>query len=109
MNYFLDSTSGSTLMSNIAGSSLKEAGNNHWSLPNSDATNSTGFTALPFGVNIFGFTNFGSAAYYWSTTEVNNNGVFTHAYTIWLTKDSGSLYILGYKKMRGFSVRCVND
>jgi len=103
----LNGTSGITLMSNIAGSSLKEAGNNHWSLPNSDATNSTGFTALPFGANIIGFTDFGSAAWYWSTTEVN--GVFTHANTIRLNKDSGSLYILGYKKIRGFSVRCVKD
>ncbi len=99
---------GSTI-SNIAGSSLKEVGNNNWFLPNSDATNSTGFTALPFGANIFGFTNFGSAAYYWSTNETNNNGVFTNAYCVALTKDSGFLKILSYKKMRGFSVRCVKD
>jgi uncharacterized protein (TIGR02145 family) len=36
--------------SNIAGSKIKEAGTNNWVFSNNDATNSSGFTALPGGM-----------------------------------------------------------
>jgi uncharacterized protein (TIGR02145 family) len=58
----------------IAGSFLKESGTSHWIPPNSDATNSSGFTALPGGIRYYGngfFTNNGNAGFWWTTTTVN--------------------------------------
>ena len=55
---------------NIAGAKLKESGSVHWISPNYEATNETGFTALPGGRRnhlgyCFEIRNFG---YWWSST-----------------------------------------
>ena len=42
----------------LASAKLKESGTSHWSSPNTDATNESGFTALGAGVR--GFTNYGN-------------------------------------------------
>ena len=56
----------------IAGGKLKEAGTSHWASPNTGATNSSGFTALPGGYreSITGtFNNIEITGGFWSATD----------------------------------------
>ena len=89
-----------------AGSKLKEKGNSHWMIQNSDATNETGFTALPGGTrstdgNMY---DFGSIGYWWSITEGSN---INSSWYRFLQNSSGSLFRAFYNKNAGMSVRCV--
>ncbi|HRH48384.1 MAG TPA: fibrobacter succinogenes major paralogous domain-containing protein [Panacibacter sp.] len=91
----------------VAGGKLKEAGTTHWLAPNTGATNSTGFTALPGGDrNIDGaFGNIGSGGFFWSSTESNTS------MAVYLILDYTNSYLEGpsYFKQTGFSVRCIKD
>jgi uncharacterized protein (TIGR02145 family) len=89
-----------------AGSKLKEKGNSHWMNQNSDATNETGFKALPGGTrstdgNMY---DFGSIGYWWSVTEGSNINSSWYRY---LQNSSGNLFRAFYNKNAGMSVRCV--
>ncbi len=90
------------------GYKLKEAGEIHWLTPNTDATNESGFTALPGGYrsNLLGsFNNLRRTSYFWSSDELNtvdaNYRMLFYNYSQ-LDKSSSS-------KSSGFSVRCVKD
>jgi uncharacterized protein (TIGR02145 family) len=89
-----------------AGSKLKEKDNSHWMNQNLDATNETGFTALPGGTrstdgNMY---DFGSIGYWWSVTEGSNINSSWYRY---LQNTSGNLFRAFYNKNAGMSVRCV--
>jgi uncharacterized protein (TIGR02145 family) len=88
------------------GSKLKESGITHWTAPNSDATNETGFTALPGGYRndgIFGLI--GSNGVWWTSTEVDILSAWDrYLGNAYPTVDRGS-----YEKADGYSVRCVKD
>jgi len=65
----------------IAGASMKEAGTVNWVAPNTGATNSSGFTALPIGDRDWmgGFGNQGYYATWWSSAEASpGNGKDYH-------------------------------
>jgi len=92
----------------FAGGKLKEEGTIHWEIPNVNATNESGFTALPGGFrNKNGiFYSLGYYSYFWSSTETNDNNA-------WYRYLSGSdmvshVYDYGVKGF-GYSVRCVKD
>ncbi len=55
----------------IAGGKLKETGFSHWQSPNTGATNETGYTALPGGLNSTanGFGGLGNGATFWTSTK----------------------------------------
>ncbi len=89
------------------GGKLKEAGNAHWSSGNSDATNESGFTALPGGYRYYSgsYTYIGYYAYFWSSTEYSS-------YPAWyrhLFCNNSNVYRSNRSKDYGFSVRCVRD
>lgn len=91
-----------------AGGALKASGTAIWASPNTGATNSSGFTALPGGSRSFdgsfSFDNIKKYGFWWSATGNGNNaGVRIMEYT------SGKLYVDLNDKNFGFSVRCVKD
>jgi len=91
----------------IAGGKMKEQGIVHWISPNSGATNSSGFTALPSGyANINGeYNELGTTALIWSSTEYNVSSAWDH----YLTYDSISINSLSDAKTINASVRCLKD
>ena len=90
-----------------AGGRMKEAGLEHWDAPNTDATNRSGFTALPGGQCEGNgiFTGLSTKAYFWcSSTEGFLNSKFWE-----LRHNSPSL--LEGSQVRSFakSLRCLKD
>ena len=96
---------------NNADVQLKEIGTVHWKGPN-DATNETGFTALPGGERDLNgvFWSLGESGYWWSTTELNPlgyNAIFSETLEYSLHGLGGSYP----NKLEdwGYSVRCIMD
>ena len=89
------------------GGKLKETGTTHWDSPNTGATNSSGFTALPGGYcEIDGsFYYLGYHGYWWSSSELSG----TIAWDRYLYYDNGQVYRYNYYKTTGFSVRCLKN
>jgi uncharacterized protein (TIGR02145 family) len=97
--------------SSVAGGALKSTLTlptpGGWSLPNSGATNSSGFTAGPGGVRDYdgAFYYIGNYANWWTSTISGSNTWFR---ALWY--NSGILYRNGdYLRSSGFSVRCLKD
>lgn len=94
----------------VAGGKLKEKGTTHWESPNSEATNESGFTALPNGFRFGSFGNgsfksLGFSGYWWSSTEY----YATLAWVRGMVYDTGDVYRDFSFKDYGYSVRCVRD
>ena len=92
----------------VAGGKLKEAGESHWDSPNTGATNSSGFTALPGGYRRFDggfFYGIGLYGLWWSSTE----SPARPAWYRYLYYDSSAVGRHDTYKEAGFSVRCLRD
>ncbi len=91
----------------IAGGKMKEAGLVHWLTPNSGATNSSGFTALPGGwrYNCCAFDFVTRGAAFWSSSQIPNTNVWQRnlGYALVNIGRGNDGYLLGY------SVRCLKD
>ncbi|MCD4729535.1 MAG: hypothetical protein K8R74_02965 [Bacteroidales bacterium] len=89
-----------------AGDNLKEAGTTHWMSPN-DATNSTGFTALPGGwydhLTYYGALQ--AAAVFWTAYETDNS----HALTRNIYYDHAEIARVENNKASGYSLRCIRN
>jgi uncharacterized protein (TIGR02145 family) len=87
---------------------LKEAGTTHWHSPNLDATNESGFTALPGG-NRWDYGRFlglGDFTHWWTATEHDAERAWRRI----LVKDAPADNFRGYAdKKLGWLVRCVKD
>jgi uncharacterized protein (TIGR02145 family) len=91
----------------IAGGKMKEVGIAHWAAPNTGATNSSGFTALPGGYrdednNFYKLTQ---DAAFWSSLQKDS----TFAWDRFLYNNLESVLRFGDLKTGGFSVRCVKN
>lgn len=92
----------------VAGGELKVTGTTTWSTPNTGATNSRGWAALPGGYRNFNgsFNGVGLAAVWWSATEAD-------PYTAWSSSVFYGTGLLdrydGLEKQSGYSVRCIRD
>ncbi len=91
----------------IAGGKLKEAGLAHWVSPNTGATNSSGFTALPGGFRFYdgSYGSIGSFGNWWSSTEFTNSTIPSR----FIRFDLSNIGSSAYDKTCGFSVRCLKD
>jgi uncharacterized protein (TIGR02145 family) len=89
------------------GNKLKEAGTSHWKSPNSEASNESGFTALPGGYRSYNgsFNYLGIYGYWWSSTEYKETTVY-----FWNLRYKFSyVYKFIAEKTNGFSVRCLKN
>ena len=89
------------------GGKLKEIGTMHWDSPNTGATNSSGFTALPGGYRYSNgsFHYLDYYGYWWSSSETSGAGAWDRG----LSYGYGQVFRGGYEKTGGFSVRCLKD
>lgn len=94
----------------LAGIKLKESGLGHWASPNTGATNSTGFTALPGGVKRplvlgGGFDSKYTHGIFWTTTIYNSSNSINRG----LNYNSSNFGNGPNGNNHGFSVRCIMD
>jgi uncharacterized protein (TIGR02145 family) len=93
--------------SNVAGGKMKETGTTHWKAPNTEATNSCGFTGLPGS-----FRNI--SGYFYPNSEQGDSwtsfsDIYNPVYLIlfYNMADADLFDVLG--KACGLSVRCIKD
>ena len=95
----------------IAGGKLKaigtiEGNDGLWNSPNAGATNESGFTGLPGGFRSPYFTNIGTEASFWTSSEYNSSGAWQRSLSSgWEGVSRG----YSYSKSTGWSVRCIHD
>jgi uncharacterized protein (TIGR02145 family) len=96
----------------VAGGKMKETGTEHWSGPNTGATNESGFTGLPVGARYFylktRFADLGDSGSWWSATSTDPRT----DYAVFFAIESSSP--VGYAsddwqalKSGGMPVRCL--
>jgi len=91
----------------VAGGKIKETGITHWPSSNTEATNESGFTALPSGYRDLNgeFSFIHSFGYWWSSTESTT----IYAQLRFVYSSFSNVYNGGSYKQNGFSVRCLQD
>jgi uncharacterized protein (TIGR02145 family) len=91
----------------VAGSKLKESGTQHWTGPNADATNTSGFSAIPGGQRYPSgtFSTAGTIGNWWSSTSYD----FISALSRTMGYDNGNAAKTYTYKPSGFSVRCLKN
>ena len=92
---------------NVAGGRMKEAGTSHWVRPNSGASNTGNFSALPGGLRYHDghFHDLGFGGYWWSSTQYSA----TRGYFIFLFHEDSTFYRFDNLKTNGFSIRCLKN
>ena len=91
----------------VSGGKLKETGTQHWSSPNTGATNSSGFIALPSGYRYYNgaFYNIGYDGDFWSSSAyTTTNALYRDLYYFYANVTRSNI-----NKQSGLSVRCVHD
>lgn len=100
-------------LGNNHGAKLKESGTIHWSSPNIDATNETGFTALPGGTRYPDgtFENLGESTEWWSSSDHwKEDNAFCWSISIDLVPDpTFYFYSMPRETIFGLYVRCIKD
>lgn len=91
----------------LDGDDLKESGTIHWAGLNTDATNKTGFTALPGGfgfIDMDFFQGIGEIGIWWTSTKEKSNPIYS------VSLESDYVRIENTAVLTHvFSVRCIRD
>lgn len=98
--------------SSAAGGALKESTQTYWAAPNTGATNTSGFTALPGGYRHYNgnFYNFNTDGWYRSVTQGSTAGSYcVDAGRISLSYLSASAIYSQLPKRYGIFVRCLKN
>jgi uncharacterized protein (TIGR02145 family) len=90
----------------VAGGKMKSTGTTYWISPNTGATNSSGFSALPGGwIGASGnFKYINTDSYLWSSSINGSDATY-----VLLKNSQASLLITSGYMPRGFSVRLIKD
>jgi len=90
----------------VAGGELKEIGTSRWLTPNTGATNSSGFTAIPGGAVTSGiFGSIYDRGFWWTGTESDSNNAWhRRIFSNNTTVDRSYAF-----KYSGNSIRCIRD
>jgi uncharacterized protein (TIGR02145 family) len=91
----------------VSGGNLKETGVSHWRSPNTGATNTSGFAALPHGFRtLLGYlsepTKF---ALFWTSTEI----MFPNIRSVRLDYNKSTVTLTESDRNIGSSIRCIKD
>ena len=89
------------------GGKLKQSGTTTWISPNTGATNSSGFTALPAGYRYYtsgAFLNMGYSTYFWSSSFSSPNALGRY-----LSYSNTSFGSISTSPVFGVSVRCLKN
>ncbi len=92
----------------VAGGKMKEVGTVTWSSPNTGATNTSLFTALPGGARLYDIGDYyyvTGDGYWWSITESNS----IEAKKISLFSNTSTVSQSVSEKASGLSIRCLKD
>ncbi len=95
----------------IAALELKEVGTAHWA-SNDNATNSSGFTALPGGVRTPEgvFQGLGESAYWWAAKQTCSDGQHGGYYRFINSAIAGDVFGENcHSAVHGQSIRCIKD
>jgi uncharacterized protein (TIGR02145 family) len=92
--------------SSVVGGALKST-SGLWASPNTGASNSSGFSALPGGYRNISrtFSGIVFATYLWSSFEASSNNVFERG----LLYNNSLIIRANSPKDNGFSIRCLKD
>lgn len=90
----------------VAGGSIK-AVSPLWNAPNTGATNSSGFSAVPAGTRGNGgtYVNLGRSTAWWTANQYGPNGSWSY----YAGHNTSSITRGGASKQDGYSVRCIKD
>ena len=90
---------------NVAGGKMKSIGTQYWISPNTDASNESGFYALPAGCRNpdNSFSYMGYQGYFWTSNESSTNFAWRRDLS-WFT---GVIDRWSFNKKMGVSVRCT--
>jgi uncharacterized protein (TIGR02145 family) len=103
---------------NTAGGKMKSVGTNYWPSPNVEATNESGFSAIPSGQRrlLDGTYNFNyteGLSQWWSSTEEEEDLIYPAAYSRLVISATGNAYggayMGGGRKKNGCAIRCIKD
>jgi uncharacterized protein (TIGR02145 family) len=91
----------------VAAGKMKSAGTQYWKIPNVEATNSSGFSALAGGLRFYysSFNFLFDFGAWWSATADND----TRSWARYLSYENGSVFRTSSIKENGFSIRCLKD